>query len=184
MLNGISPIIIFTTSIIPLPSGSPLSGIPIVGDLFSTGIPIPIYLDEQRTGIVVDSETTSIDIDTTYEGNTDTSKKSLNISQVPIDNIVTINLVANRNSLLLTVLSALSEEAFKKAVSKQMTISYLNGTTVIFGAKLRTFATNVSADDDLIRVSIQLSKGDEERISARITELPKSPTPGIGAGGA
>jgi len=181
MLNGISPIIIFSTSLIPKPPLlNALSGLPVVGEAFSAGIPIPIYLDEQRTGIVVESETSSIDIDTNFEGKSDTSDSALVVSQSPIDSIVTVNMLANKNSLLLTVLLTLAETAFKKAVSKEYSITYLNGTTVIFGALLRTFATSVSADDDLIRITFQLSKGDPGSVISQVPILNRTAGAAIG----
>src|SRR4051812_34876723 len=102
MLNGIAPIIIFTfPPMIGIDLSKFLKGIPLIGDaLGNIGLPIPIYLDEGLTGIFVDSESKSIDIDTditpkyvTAPGGAITSTNLVN--QSGLNNLVTVNMIAS-----------------------------------------------------------------------------------------
>lgn len=153
MLNGIAPIIIFT--IPPTPKlAQTLSGIPVVGDLVAQGVPIPIYLDEKLTGVYVSSEEKSIDIDNDVIAK---NAGGAEVYQNPLDNMVTVNLFAKKDSTALVVLLAMCDLVFAK-LKYGYTITYLNGPVIIFGGLLKTFSTHTSTEDDLIRIVLQLSK--------------------------
>lgn len=158
MLNGVAPIFIFTFPVVPPTIANALSSVPYVGNfLEDVGLPIPIYLDEQFTNIAVDSETKNIDIDTEVKANTDPNKKPI-VKQNAIDSTVTVNLVAVKDSLLLTILLAMSDLIFTRAASQAYTVTYLNGPITVFNGTLKSFTTSANADSTKLDVSIVLSK--------------------------
>lgn len=154
MLNGLAPVFIFTISPVPKAS-NPLAGIPIVSDLLeNVGVPIPIYLDENLTGLYIDAEEKSIDIDNDVIA---ANKGGAKVFQNPLESMVTINLLGKKDSVALMVLLAMNDLIFSK-LKYGYGISYFNGPTAIFNGLLKTFATHASTNDDLIRITMQISK--------------------------
>ncbi len=175
MLNGVAPILIF--SFMPnLTQGlfKGLAGIPILGDIVpNIGIPIPLYLDEKLTGIYIENESKAIDIDTNVQARYD--GKAPSVDQRGINNLITVNMLANRNSIMLSVLLALNDMIFQRVVSKDYSVTYLNGASTIFNALLHGFSTQGSSEDELIHISLQLSKANQSKPNpANLTSvLPK-----------
>jgi hypothetical protein len=162
MLGGIAPILIFNFPVVPKsPTFNAISGIPYIGDFVANnvGVPIPIYLDERLTGVYVENETKSIDIQTTVEAKTEAGTPD--VSQRGLDSMVTINMLALKDSIVLSAILALCDMAFQKVVSREYNISYLNGATTIFGGLLHGFQTSVDSDNELIRITLQLSKANQ-----------------------
>lgn len=177
MLGGVAPLLVFTFPV-NLESKSPLfnaiSGIPLVGDVVkSIGVPIPIYLDENLTGIVIDTEDKAIDIETDFQGRNDGRKPI--VSQKPGNNLVTIRMKGKKDSLILSVLLALLDLVFEKVVSQEYTVSYLNGPTSVFGGLLHGFSSNVIADTDLMEMTLMIQKNGQNTTAAApvATVLPK-----------
>ena len=158
MLNGIDPLIIFKFALIENnPLFNAISGIPVIGKSFASfGLPIPIYLSETLFGIVLNSEEKSIDVDTTVQSKTD-GKKS-DVKQRGLNNVVSINMTATRDSIILSALLALSDICFQKLASKEYTISYLNGSTIIFDGLLEGFHVTSNSDTDKIEITMKISK--------------------------
>ena len=159
MINGIAPVLVFTFPLgDPLASSKDLSGIPYLKDAFlkNIGIPIPIYLDARLTGIYIDSESKNIDIQTTVEATKDGDTPD--ISQRGLDSTVTINMKASKGSVMLTAILALIDMAFQRVVSQTYSVSYFNGSTTIIGGLLHGFSTSTDSDNDLVIISLQLSK--------------------------
>ena len=159
MINGIAPVLIFTFPLADTDAlFKTLSGVPLLTDniLKSVGIPIPIYLDERLTGIYIDSESKNIDIQTTVEATKD--GETPDISQRGIDSTVTVNMKASKNSVVLTAILALIDMAFQRVVSKSYNVSYFNGSTTIIGGLLHGFSTSIDSDNDLVMITLQLSK--------------------------
>lgn len=164
MLNGVAPILIFTFPVVPKsPAYNALVGIPFIGQQLADniGVPIPIYLDEKLTGIYIDSESKALDIETTVEAKDEAGKPD--VRQRGLNNIVTVNLVALRDSILLGALLAFNDMIFQRVVSQEYSVSYLNGPTTIFNGLLHQFNTSVDTDTDLMRVSIQISKANQNK---------------------
>ncbi len=182
MLGGIAPILIFTfPPVLGIDLSKVLGGIPLIGDsLSSVGIPIPIYLDENLTGVYIESESKALDIDTdivpVYRTNGQVSNF---INQSGINNLVTINMLANKDSLILSVLLALNDIVFSKLVSGKYRISYLNGTTLIFGGLLHSFAVNSNSDDTLLKITMQIQKNNQNKPNLVTQYLNLSPTTGV-----
>lgn len=186
MLGGVAPILIFTfPPTLGINLGKLLGGIPVIGDgLSEVGVPIPIYLDENLTGIYIESESKSLDIDTdivpVYRTNGSVSNF---INQSGINNLVTVNMIASKDSVILSVLLALNDMIFSKLVSGKYKLSYINGTTLIFGGLLHSFNVNASSDDTLLKISMQIQKNNQNKPTVisqylNVTPIP-GPTPGV-----
>ena len=167
MLNGVAPILIFTfPPVLGIDFSKILGGIPLVKDVFSNiGIPLPIYLDERLTGIYIESESKSIDIDTDITPKYETNSAggigtTTLINQSGINNLVTINMLASTDNLLLSVLIALNDMVFSKLVSGKYSISYLNNSTLIFKGLLHSFQTSSSSGDTLLKITMQIQKNE------------------------
>jgi hypothetical protein len=158
MLNGIEPIIIFNFFKATPATIASLQKIPVVADVVeSIGLPpIPIYLSEKATGILIVSEDKNIDLQTSTE--TLTSGTDPKVDQKGISSTVRINIEASRKSLGVTLLSAMADLLFKKATSKEYSITYLHGAVTVFGGLLESFQISQNADNDLYNISITLSR--------------------------
>jgi hypothetical protein len=182
MLGGIAPILIFSfPPALGIDLGKVLGGIPLVGGTLSDlgAIPIPIYLDENLSGIYIESESKSLDIDTDIVPvyRSDNTKTVTNfINQSGINNLVTVNMIANRDSLILSVLLALNDLVFSKLVSGKYKLSYINGTTLIFGGLLHSFSVNSSSNDTLLKIQMQIQKNNQNKPNVVNQYLSVSPT--------
>ncbi len=158
MLNGVAPLLIFSFPIIPkLPI---LSGLPIIQDaLDAIGVPIPLYLDEKLTGICVLDEEKSIDIDSQPQQTPDGVNL---VNQRGVSNTVTINMVANKDSFILSALLSFSDLIFTKVVGGGARVSYLNGPTMVFNGLLHGFSTKTDNNDDLLRITMILQKTNQQ----------------------
>lgn len=158
MLNGVAPFFLFKfpiTASIPI-----LSGIPILSDAISlVGLPIPVYLDEGRSGVLLKNQEKNIDIDTQPEQSAD--GKTL-VLQRGINNTVTINFVANKNSTLLSLFLAFADEIFTRAVNRKYSVSYFNGSTLIFDGLVHSFSAQESDDDELVHISMTIQKTNQQ----------------------
>jgi hypothetical protein len=175
MLGGLAPILIFTFPVVPKsPTFNAIDGIPLIGNFLAenVGVPIPIYLDERLTGVYVESETKAIDIQTTVEAKTEAGTPD--VSQRGLDNLVTINMIALKTSVTLSALLALCDMAFQKVVAQEYKVSYLNGSTTVFNGLLHGFQTQVDSDNELVRITLQLSKSNQNLGNKPVaTMLPK-----------
>ncbi len=187
MLGGIAPILIFSfPPVLGIDLGQILGGIPVIGDtLADIGIPIPIYLDENLTGIYIESESKSLDIDTDITPKYNTTIGAIGastsfINQSGINNMVTVNMLANRDSLILSVLLALNDMVFSKLVSGKYKMSYINGTTLVFGGLLHSFSVNANSDDTLLKITMQIQKNNSKNGTSVVSQyLQVSPIPGV-----
>lgn len=159
MLNGLDPIIIFqlfknvTT---PLPS---VTNIPLTATKTEkvTYAIIPIYLSADITGIVIDSESKNIDINTDAQSLTDGGEPLVN--QKTIGSITTVNLIAKQGSVGLTILLALSEMILSKVTSQEYQITYMHNAVTVFGGLIHSFSYEQGTDNDLYKIKLEISKG-------------------------
>jgi hypothetical protein len=167
MLNGRYPLLIFSfPANIPVPLSDTLSGVPLVGELVpsTVPIPIPIYLDPNLTGIEVDTEQRSVDIKTDQNqfltgDSTDTKQRGLN-------NEVSITLLCERDSTMLSVLLTFFDQIFKRLANSNFTVTYLNGPTTVFGGKLSGAQTSQSdARSGMIELNIRITKTESTPVS-------------------
>lgn len=174
MLNGIDPIIIFEFSKLTPDAEASVAKIPIVSSIVSAiGLPpIPIYLSEKLTGLYIDSEDRNIEIQTTVE--TLANGASPITNQKAINSTTSINMIANKNSIGLTLLSALCDLVVPKVSSKEYTITYLHGSVTIFRGLLHSFAVTQSAENDLLNIKLELTKNNETK-KASVPEVSATP---------
>ncbi len=166
ILAKVDPLIIFKIALTDdklLDAYADAAGIPVVGDLLSDvilavdGIPIPIYLNEQLSGIIVDSISNNTDIDTTVEGFNKAT--ALDVQQRVIDSTLTVNMICNnKDSLILSAILAFMDIILRKAVSRAYTISFINGSTIILDGLLKSFNTSSSSDSEIVTISLVISK--------------------------
>jgi cobalamin biosynthesis protein CbiG len=165
MLGGIAPIILFRFG--ELPTATLVEAKPILEeisfDITKLGLPIPIYLDRKLTGILVENETKNIDLET--EAFTREVKEGPKIRQKGINSTVTINLVANRSAIISSVLLFLLDMIFPRISTLKYSVSYFNGNTIIIDGLLHGVAIQSGNDDDLIRISLTISKAAERVVT-------------------
>jgi hypothetical protein len=159
MLGGLDPVIIFQFSALAPSLADALSKIPVIAKIptLIDQPPIPIYLSETVFNIVIDGESKSVDIETTTETMSDGSSPDVN--QKGIQSSVEINIEGKKDSVALTLLSALVDIAFDKVTSKEYAITYLHGATTVFRAVLHTYSVETVPGTDKLSVKIGLSRG-------------------------
>jgi hypothetical protein len=178
MLGGIAPIIIFQFKKLTPSAQESLSKIPIVSSIVNAiGLPpIPLYLSEELTGLFIDTEEKNIDIETTVESTSDgTDPKT---KQKSIGSTVRVNIKARANSIGLTLLNAMADLILPKVTSQEYSITYLNGSTTIFGGLLHSYAVQASSENDLLMITIEFSK--TTQLSPAKTAVPEVSATGIG----
>lgn len=121
---------------------------------------VPIYLHRSLTGLYVGAENKEVAIETVVETMTDGSEPKEN--QKGLTAGVTVNLLANKNSIGISVLMAMVDLAYDKLTSDEYRISYMHGATTIFRGKILDFTSNQTADTELLEISIQLSRGQKD----------------------
>lgn len=163
MLGGISPIVIFEFSkVIDTTVYSTSNGrkIPVAAQKTLTFVPlppIPIYLDENITGIFIDKEDKNIDIGTDTE--TFMNGETPDVLQKGVASTVKITMLAKKDSIPLMILSSVLDLIFDKVTSKEYAITYLSGPTTIFRAVLHSFSISQSSENDKMEINIELSRG-------------------------
>ena len=177
MLNGLDPIIIFQFGT-KLFTASVSDKIP-VADSGSTVVPlppIPIYLSEKLTGVVIDSEEKSVEIETKTDslqsGGTETNQK-------PIASTVKINMMASRESLGVKLFAAMSDLILPKLASKEYSITYMHDAVVVLEGLLHSFSISQNSNDDRYLIAIELIKPSSEVKKAGPGELKKVDTIGL-----
>lgn len=164
IISSVAPIIIFNFPF-DTDSGNPvfnaLSGLPLIGQggaLASVGVPIPIYLDEQLTGLYVQSENKNIDISTEQNDSANSTKPT--ITQKSISNTVSVNLVGKKDSIFVTALLALIDIAYPMLFKAKYRVSYLNGQTVVLGGLIQGITAQSQNDNELVDIAFTIHKAD------------------------
>lgn len=173
MLNGLDPIIIFQLSKL-LPSASAtIAKIPIISEIPTVidAPPIPIYLSEKLSGLIITSESKNIDIETTVETKTDGS--AADVQQKGLNSITTINIKAKKTSLGLNLLLAMADLILDRATSKEYSITYLHGSVTVFRGLLHSFSVDQESNSQLIMIKIELAKG--AKTPQKTPEVPVVP---------
>lgn len=166
MLNGLDPIIIFQFKKLAPILGDTVGKIPIISqfpDLIAMP-PVPIYLAPQLTGIHIDTEEKNVDIRTDVD--TKTNGEAPDVDQKGIGSVIAITMKAKKDSIGITLLSAMIDQIFNKVTSKEYSITYLHGAITIFQGVLHSFAVSQDATTDMISMRIEISKGDVQPTKA------------------
>jgi hypothetical protein len=158
MLNGIDPVFIFNFSKLVPDVGAALGDIPIVSKLnLNVPLPpIPIYLSEKLTGIYIDSEDKNVDVETSTE--TLATGATPVINQKGINSTVRINMFANKNSIGMTLLSAMIDLIYDKVTSKEYSIYYFHGPITVFGGLLHSFSISQNSTNELYNITLELTR--------------------------
>lgn len=117
---------------------------------------IPIYLSESLTGIFIDTESKSIEIDTSTDTLSDGSTPATN--QRGIQSTVKIEMVASKDSIGVALFAAMADLVFPKVTSKEYSISYLHGAVTVFAGLLHSFSISQDGGTTLSKISIELIK--------------------------
>lgn len=187
MINGVDPILIFSF-FKNTPSSTPTKFINIVPNLLTqiSFPPIPLYLSESLTGIYVDTEDKNIDIETTVD--TLASGDAPIVNQKGIISTIKIGMLANKNSIGLSILMSLMDLILPKVTSKECSIVYINGPVTIFGGKLHSFSASQNSNTDLMTITLELTKGQapigEINVQNNPTTAPLNNTGSLPAGSA
>lgn len=164
MLGGVDPLLLFSFRLLPVGSAASnaISGIPLIGETIAANIavPVPIYLSEQGTGFLVQSESRAIDIDTQAQQRKD--GKGVIVNQRGIDSLITVDFTAKKDSIPLIILLATCDMVFTKLVSGEYSVSYFNGATSVFNGLLHSFSTEADNNTDILRVTLQISKSNQK----------------------
>ncbi len=171
MLNGIDPIIIFNFKKNFLDPTADSSKIPLpAGDVSSFPLPaIPIYLSERLTGIYIDSEEKSIDIETNTTPTSDgAGEKS---DQRVMSSTVSITMKAKRDSIGVSLFSAMSDLIIPKITSKEYSITYIHGAVIVFAGLLHSFSISQVADTDLYTIQMSLVKPGGATVTSKTQPL-------------
>ncbi len=165
-LNGIAPLLVFRFT--NNAAVNVVKNIPVIGNFLAenVGVPIPIYLDENLTGIYVHGESKAIDIETTVEARND--KKAPIVDQRALNSVTTINFVANNRGVMLMTLLAFADVIMSRVVSKQYTVSYFNGPTIIIDGLLHGFTTQPGENDTKINIQMTISKANQLSTGAQV----------------
>lgn len=158
MLNGVAPIIIFDfLAGTKFDLGATFAKIPVLKTIPTFPLPsIPIYLDENLTGLYVDSTSKNIDINTDQENPLD---KNPIVIQKGINSLITVNLKASQNSIGMILLSLLCDKIFSGLLDGKYSITYLHTSVTLFGGLLHSFSTVQNSENDIYNISLQLAKG-------------------------
>jgi hypothetical protein len=113
---------------------------------------------------MVESETRAVDVDTDIVPKFDAlNNKQMLVNQSGLNNIITVNMIASKDSIALAALLAFSDMIFDRLIQTKYSMSYLNGSTTLFGGFLHSFSTNVNSNDNLIKVTLQMQKPNENK---------------------
>ena len=162
MLNGIDPIIIFQFAKLAPFLGETVAKIPLISyapDLIKMP-PIPVYLSQSATGLQILSESKNIVVRTDVD--TKTNGEAPDVDQRGIGSTVTVEIQGKKDSVGLSLLSAMMDQIFNKVTSKEYSISYLHGPTTIFNGLLSNYSVEQTAETELLTIRFELTKGDPQ----------------------
>lgn len=156
MLGGIAPILLFTF-FKKIPEIKDLQASqPIVADNDNSIQlpPIPLYLDENLTGILIDTENKSIDAETIVDTTTDGSTPKT--TQKAVNSTVQITMTAKKDSAAMIILSAMMDIIYEKLTSKEYQVTYLHGAVTVFGGLLHSFNITQDSNTEICTISLTL----------------------------
>jgi hypothetical protein len=158
MLGGTSAVMVFNFASISSQSVLSKLGINIGEDsLFNFDIPIysiPFYLDEQKTGVVIDDHERTINVE--FE------QDSLNNYERVISSDVKMTLKAQKDNKVLNVFLALFEKVLKYLPEKAYKIYLYYDDVFLTNAGLKEFASSTMQNTDTRIVSFTLTNRTEK----------------------
>jgi hypothetical protein len=170
MLNGVDPIILFNFKKLSPSTQESIAKIPLLADVVNViDLPVvPIYLSEKLTGIYIDAESKSIDIDTTTDSLTNGDAPA--VTQRTLNSSIRIEMVASRNSIGASIFAAMADLIFPKVTSKEYSITYLHGAITVFAGLLHGFSITQNANNDLYNITLELIKPSPGKAGAQVVQ--------------
>ncbi len=161
MLNGIDPILIFNISRnVPFLKSFTDKKIPVATQLLEKiDLPVvPVYLSRELTGICIESESKSLEIETSIETTQDASGNADKpfINQRGLNNTVKVEMTAEERSIGLTLLASLSDFIFPLITAKEVTLTYLHGPITVFAGLLHSFNITQNPGTTLRTITLEL----------------------------
>lgn len=161
MLNGLDPILIFNLSktVSFLKTNITDKKIPVASQILDKiDLPvIPIYLSRELTGLQIDNESKSLEIETVIETIQDSSEKPF-INQRALNNTIKVEIVAEKDSIGLTLLAALADFVFPLVTAKEITMTYLHGPITVFAGLLHSFNISQESNTSLYKITMEFVK--------------------------
>lgn len=177
MLGGIDPIIIFHFyKLDTLSDALNDTTIPLVSKAktFLTLPAIPIYLSEELTGLYIQAEDRDITVSTSTESLT--VGEDNEVTQKAASSMINIEMIASKNSIGLTLLSALCDIVLPKVTSKEYAITYLHGSTTVFLGLFEGLTVTQNRNNDLVDIKLKLSRANAK--SKPVKQVPNvQPSP-------
>jgi hypothetical protein len=173
VLGGLDPILIFNIFERTATTKKILDAIPFLStepDRVPLQ-PIPIYLSERFTGLLIQTETKSIDVLT--EPETSAIGTPPAVRQKGLTSNISVEMVAKKDSIGVVLLSAMADIAFQKVTAQDYSITYLHGPVTLFNGLLAGFSVDQNSNEDLLRISLELSR------ARTTTQLEKSKVPSV-----
>lgn len=129
--------------------------------LMQAGVPVPIYLDEELTGLGVANEEDGLSISSDYipvlNGKPGADGKSIKVLQRGESQSTRITLVGEKNSIGLNILLPLMKSILSQVFAqREYRIAYFNQNVLIFNARLTGYQMTPGEDDTKVTISITL----------------------------
>ena len=158
MLGGTAPVMVFNFASISSKTILEKMGIKIGEDsLFNFDIPyfsIPIYLDEQLTGLLVDDHERTLNIEYETDG--------VNNYEREISSDVTITIIAQKNNVALQAFLALFEKVLNYINEKSYKIYFYYDDIFLTNAGLKDFSVTTRQNTDTRVVRFTLTNRSEK----------------------
>lgn len=124
-------------------------------------VPIPLYLDENLTGLAVSNEEDSLNISSDYipvlNGMPGADGKSIKVLQRGESQSSRITLTGVKNSIGLNILLPLMKTILSRVFAqKEYRIAYFNQNVLIFNARLTAYQMAPGENDTKVTISITL----------------------------
>lgn len=164
-LGGISPVIIFTFyKAIKVPNF--LKG--FISSVKIPLVPIPIYLDEKRTGITLDDYNRTISVDIMRDGVSSFERVS--------GDVVQLKFRASKNNIALTSILAIFDKIIEVVETKEYSITLFYDDIFILDSSLEQFQTTLVEGTDLREISLQLAKRPPAEETAKVNIIKNTGT--------
>jgi len=172
MLNGLAPIMLFQfyKNVPEVPTA--LGSIPVVGEYLSSLAlpPIPVYLDERQSGILITAESKTIDIETKLDSKTN---GGTDVNQKALGSTINVQMTAEASNLGVVLFSAFADLILDKVTSQEYSVTYMNGPIVLINGLLHSLSIDPEEGTTLYRINMVLTRG-KSQAAAPDTTLTKS----------
>ena len=159
MLGGNSPVLVFNFASISSKTLLSKVGVDIAEDsIFNFDVPIvsvPVYLDENLTGILIDDHERSINVEFETDGIGGNYERE-------ISSDVRLKIIANKDNVAFQGFLALFEQVLKRIPSKSYKIYLYYDDVFMTDASLKDFSVSTIDNTDTRMVNITLTNRSEK----------------------